>query len=113
MNIHNIDCVNQMIRQKINYNAPFYATRENAQCVVTDMDHFPYKRFFRGVYNDSSPHIFEREAGFRVRQDDCYKLITTPVVNPVEFCWEFPCSNVKPCQSALGTKPCNNFIVPP
>jgi hypothetical protein len=32
---------------------------------LTDMDHFPYRRFFRGVYYESEPVIFGRDAGYR------------------------------------------------
>ena len=38
----------------------------------TDMDHFPYRRFFRGQHECSEPHIHSRTAGWRPRQDNLY-----------------------------------------
>lgn len=41
---------------------------------LTDMDHFPYRRFFRGVYYESEPVIFGREAGYRPYMNPGCKL---------------------------------------
>lgn len=109
--LRNIQSVAEHIQKKQNVTCPFYATRHDAQSVLTDMDHFPYRRFYRGAYNDSHPRILEREAGFRPLNNTCYKVITTPNVVKPEYCWEFPCSHVKPCAKNVGK--CNQFIVPP
>jgi hypothetical protein len=38
----------------------------------TDMDHFPYRRFFRGIHNLDAPVIHTRRAGYEVRRDKLY-----------------------------------------
>lgn len=93
----NINSVRTQIARKLNYNIPYYATNEVIGNVVTDMDHFPYDRFFRGEYNNPHPVVMEREAGYRPRHDDCYKHISIPVPNKPSYCWQEPCSFVKPC----------------
>lgn len=42
-----------------------YPQTDQIKLTMTDMDHFPYRRFFRGVYNESEPVIFGRQAGYR------------------------------------------------
>ena len=64
--------IKEQIKRKNNYNIPYYATKNSITHTKTDMDHFPYRRFYRGVYNQSLPKVMDREAGFRERQDDCY-----------------------------------------
>ncbi len=69
------DFIKQQIERKNNYNIPYYATKNSITHTMTDMDHFPYTRYFRGVYNQSKPVVMDREAGFRARQDNCYKPV--------------------------------------
>ena len=95
----NVNAVRNGIAFKLNYNVPYYATIQDATTVITDQDHFPYKRNFRGVYNDSSPTVFEREAGWRPRHDDCYKEMVTPTYYRPNYCWQAPCSTVFPCDA--------------
>ena len=68
--------IKEQIKRKNNYNIPYYATKNSITHTKTDMDHFPYTRFYRGVYNQSLPIVMDREAGFRHRQDDCYNNFT-------------------------------------
>jgi hypothetical protein len=102
INDRNLSNVRQMIEAKTNY-LPYYATESTIKGVITDYDTFPYPRFFRGVYNSSTPIIAEREAGFRQRYDTCYKdrkTCTEPCeVQPVH-CFESACSTVFPCYPA-------------
>jgi len=75
---------------------PYYGTA--TQQVVTDMDHFPYTRYFRGRYESSQPIVFDREAGWRPVNDACYKgsCDARPLPYPTH-CFEAPCSTVYPC----------------
>lgn len=51
--------------------------------IKTDMDTFPYPRFYRGVYNNTNAIIFDREAGWHPREDACYaKPYLEPMVDP-------------------------------
>ena len=99
INNQNVNMVRQGIAQKINYNCPYYPTLDEVTAVVTDQDHHPYTRFFRGRYDAADPIVFEREAGFRTRFDNCYRLNCSglPSKKP-EFCYQYPCSLVLPCR---------------
>lgn len=123
----NINNVRNQIKLKLDYNNPYYATRAAAGSVITDMDNFPYKRFFRSVYYESEPTVMEREAGYRPRDDECYRLLSIPMSIKPNYCWEYPCSTVFPCtrkpnfgiskQEASGednSRKCtNDFIISP
>lgn len=77
---------------------PFFGTSTEAKTVVTDMDHFPYTRFFRGVYYSSDPVVFEREAGWRPRHESCYGPAGCSREGPYpNHCFESACSTVYPC----------------
>ncbi len=109
-----MDFTQRQIERKLNYNAPYYATFQTTDKVITDMDHFPYKRFFRGIYNQNNPTVMEREAGFRPRNDSCYTLHHITVPNKPTYCWEYPCSTVKPCKGKEEESACvHNFVMPP
>lgn len=78
---------------------PYYGTMNGAESVITDMDHFPYTRFYRGVYNSSDPVTMEREAGWRPTRNPCYSGGAScdregPYPN---HCFETACSTVYPC----------------
>lgn len=117
MNCNNKDIIQFQINQKIQYDRPFYATREFAQSTITDMDEFPYKRFYRGEYNKPYPVVFQREAGWRPLHSDCYKQLGSPTPCKKDFCWQYPCSTIWPCrpnqeimkkQSDFGEELCEN-----
>jgi hypothetical protein len=97
INRENIGSVRHQISQKLK-NKPYFATMEDARSVVTDMDHYPYTRFFRGVYNKSQPVVFEREAGWRPIRDYCYAG-ACPVGTDTypNNCFEAACSTTLPC----------------
>lgn len=68
--------------------------------VTTDMDHFPYNRFFRGMVNCPHPRFFDREAGHqRWNQEAYYYQYSPEVVAPRKFegCFQIPCSTILPC----------------
>lgn len=115
---NNINSIRYQIGLKLNYNVPYYATQESAQSILTDMDHFPYKRYFRGKYNEDNPILFEREAGFRPRRDKCYMHLSIPQPFKPNYCWEYPCSTVLPCKDdkkVVPEKNCKrqNFVISP
>lgn len=110
----NIKNIRALQRIKTNYEQPFYMTAEAVKQVVTDMDHYPYTRFFRGVPESSTPVAFAREAGFRLRDDECYRNQTPPLVFEHPMCWQPPCSTVLPCKGSPAKKTCTgNIVVPP
>lgn len=99
INQHNIDSVRSCIQKKLS-NVPFHSTITNSLNILTDIDHFPYTRFYRGVYLSENPVVFERESGWRPRYDNCYK--SPPSANEISHqypnhCFEGSCRTTLPC----------------
>lgn len=88
---------NQIIeKQKDN---PRFSTLNDAEKTITDFDHFPYTRFYRGVPNSPNPIVIEREAGWRPQRNECYN---TSYCSPAQdlypnHCFRSGCSVVLPC----------------
>lgn len=57
---------------------------------ITDMDHHPYSKFFRGEYNLEEPKIFDRNAGWRPVKN----YVKIPVSKECKFrtCFRPACS---------------------
>ena len=69
------------------------------------MDHFPYSRFFRGVYYSSDPVVFERESGWRAERDSCYGPANCQRQDPYpNHCFQSACSTVYPCYPKYFSK---------
>jgi hypothetical protein len=75
---------------------PFYSS---GPTIKTDMDLFPYTRFFRGAPESDVPVIMEREAGWKSRQDKCYNVPVTVESNKYypNHCFQAAPSTVYPC----------------
>jgi hypothetical protein len=57
------------IKKKLDYNTPYYGKLGEVLYAETDFDNFPYNRFFRGVFNNPNPVIYDRKAGYRVLEN--------------------------------------------
>lgn len=97
INNNNVNSVRQYIDQKNNYNRPFYPRTGTIKAVTTDMDTFPYPRFYRGEWQSQVPIVFDREAGWHPRLDKFYGVINTAKDEKPNHCFEAPCSTVYPC----------------
>jgi len=96
----NITLVRDMINQKKCLDKPFFATSQNITGVVTDYDHFPYTRWYRGRYLSEVPIVAEREAGYRTRHDACYginKCCSSDLEDKPNVCFQDACSTIFPC----------------
>jgi hypothetical protein len=84
---------------------PYFANSQTVQSVVTDMDHHPYTRWFRGVYYYPDPIVMEREAGWRPINNNCYDLVM-PMSEEEQphHCFEVPCTTTLPCYPKYLTK---------
>ena len=92
-----VDFVQQQIKLK-NSSTPYYADRKIVDNAITDMDVFPYPRFFRGKPTDPNPNVMEREAGFRNRYQAGYTpQINLPPAPKPNVCFEPACSTIFPC----------------
>jgi hypothetical protein len=95
MNVKNL-----IQRKKDSY--PFIATSNDVSTTITEYDNFPYNRWFKGVYNSDTPFIAEREAGWRIRDDECYNKNINERCSSIDHkpnvCFQIPCSTVLPCR---------------
>lgn len=64
---NSINFVKTQIQQK-NSSSPYLANTDMIQSVYTDMNTFPYHRFYRGN-SRPNPTIFNREAGYHYREE--------------------------------------------
>lgn len=92
----NEEWIAKQIHIKNMYASPYESRASDVQQVVTDVDHFPYTRFYRGAYNDTSPRIWEREAGFHSLQNASYVKEATFNVTPHRGPTQIPCGTILP-----------------
>ncbi len=92
-NANSIETVRLLIDKKVE-SSPSFANGNTVRNVITDMDVFPYNRWFRGVYYYSEPVIFEREAGYRKVENSVVNV--APLEKQYESaCFQVPCSTQK------------------
>ena len=97
INLENVKNIRSQILRKQNYN-PYFATLDKGSIALTDYDHFPYQRYFRGIPNSNRPVVAEREAGWRPIYNKCYDDdLSTIKKDEYNFCFETACSTVYPC----------------
>ena len=97
INHDSIEYIKRSIEKKTS-DKPYFANKNSIMKVVTDMDHHPYHRWYRGVYYYPEPIVMEREAGWRKIENDCYDLvIKREAEKQPNHCFEAPCSTTFPC----------------
>ena len=93
--------IQKYIQEKINLNpqGPTLASQINP--ITTDMNIFPYNRFYRGINDCNTPRVFDREAGHRRWQPQLYAPTNQNPCPPYEpykgKCFQIPCSTILPC----------------
>lgn len=104
LNEQSIDFVRESIKKK---NSGIYlASGVDILNSVTDYDHQPYTRWFRGVSYFPRPVIAEREAGWRPIENQCYankNRPDEPEFGP-EIYFESACTTVFPTYSSGENK---------
>lgn len=86
------------IRKVQNLNVPYYPTVSTIRSIHSKIDHFPYTRFFQGNYKSHNVRFFDREAGFRIQNQNCYTPIYKDIPNTkVDLCYQAPASITYPC----------------
>ena len=71
--IENYENIRKQIQLKKNSQNTYYSTVQNNNNVLTEYDNFPFNRFWKGVPTSEYSFVDGREAGWRVRDDSCYK----------------------------------------
>ena len=68
--------------------------------VQTDVNEFPYRRFFRGKIDSDIPHVWEREAGFSpistTLQSNSYPVNASLLMAPRNTPFQVACSTQFP-----------------
>lgn len=99
-NDRNVNTVRQEIKKKIDPERKYIylPSKDLVKNIVTDMDHWPYTRYYRGVAGYNEPIVMEREAGWRPMQQPCY-TVYYPVEKAVDpqVCFQSACSTAAPC----------------
>ena len=109
MNVENVR--DQIARKK--GNTPYFSNDNIVLGILTDYDNFPYNRFFRGIPSYSEPIVAEREAGWRIRNDDYYnRSVSYPEVSEPypNHCFQTACSTVRPCHPKPDREELNNVF---
>lgn len=78
-------------------NCPYIPNLNITREIKTDMDHFPYTRWYRGVYNSDKPIIMDREAGWQIIDNDKYITLSNEKDEKPNHCFQAPCSTIYPC----------------
>ena len=111
LNQNNIEHIRKQIALKNTPNT-YVANGSDVGRIITDFDHFPYTRWFRGVYYYPDPIIAEREAGFRPIQNSCYSVVQPYVQEPQpNTCFESACNTTYPCYGKDNTNMNNNCVI--
>jgi hypothetical protein len=79
------DLNNKILRYHIsmkNSDVPYYPDPDLMKDTLTDYDHFPYTRWFRGKYYYPNPVVAERDAGFRGINNNCYSQCRSSYLEP-------------------------------
>ena len=88
----NIENVKRQIKLKNDYasGTPYFATSQNNNNVMTEFDHFPFTRYWKGIPLSEYNFVDGREAGWRTRRDKCYEGCTTarPMLPP-DLCYQY------------------------
>ena len=58
----NIMSIQDMIDKKVG-DKPFIVSKTDVKKVVSEVDHFPYTKFWRGQYKSDTPIVSQRDAG--------------------------------------------------
>lgn len=94
----NEEIIRRQIQLKTDPNMPYYCPSSVFWNVQTDVNEFPYQRFYRGKPDVSHPVVWGREAGYQ-------KIVSSPSFIPrpqaekglTNLCFQMPCSTVLPC----------------
>jgi len=107
MDQHNRQYIASQIHLKNQSGIPYIVYANDIKQIKTDVDHFPYTRFYRGQFNDSNPHIWEREAGYHPLENDRYIHTNKYIVYPHQSPTQIPCSTILPRKLPCTSKLCN------
>jgi len=107
----NVSMIQHEIQQKIKCPQPYFPPSYSVSRVHTDMNVFPYTRYFRGRQNSMSPYIFDREAGYSpICEQTTTKKTNNQSLLLADVCFQMPCSTRLPCQKGTFQSNVNQCV---
>jgi hypothetical protein len=132
LNTQNESVVRAQIEKMTSDFKPYVATTQVVNRILTDFDHFPYRRWHRTNPVDNFPTIVERESGWRPQQQQCYEsagIVTVSGTHSQDVekysvpnnavgtdsaypttCFSPACNSVFPCYFKSGNKQSRNVV---
>lgn len=101
--------IQKFIREKLESKGPYYATQQQSQSILTDHDHHPYTRWYRSNSVCANLTIATRQAGWRIKHNNCYKPKNIPVISKSKLCFQPPCNTVFPCYNSQPNCQSNEY----
>jgi hypothetical protein len=86
--------MNSQIAQKTDYSRAYYGRDTTILDQPLKMCEFPFKGYFRGIYDSDNPIVYDRKPGWTNR---CVNIRPMYQSSTPNLCWETPCSTVFPC----------------
>lgn len=94
----NQQIIKSLINQNISSPDYYVVPSQIIYSINTDINQWPYPRFFRGKASSYEPIIFEREAGYcPIDIIPSVLPVYAPVQASSNTCFQVPCSTVFPC----------------
>jgi hypothetical protein len=94
----NEDRIRQQIYNKIHSSGAYYCPTDMFYGVETDINEFPYRRYFRGERNSAHPIVWGREPGYqKIVSSPGYVPRPPPFSGLTDLCFQIPCSTILPC----------------
>lgn len=99
-----MNIIEKQIQESIQSTSGYFPPSQEIYKVQTDINVWPYNRYFRGSSSSDNPIIWEREAGYQeiLPQKPIQSILTFQKEPSLNTCFQMPCSTTLPCQS-------NNF----
>jgi len=98
--MNNRQIIEEQILKKTTSPSVYYPSSQDIYRVRTDMNEFPYRRFFRGRPTVSYPIVWEREAGYSpIVSVKSIPKHYVPEATSGGVCFQTPCTTILPCRS--------------
>jgi hypothetical protein len=96
----NSQIIQQQIQNKIHSDNAYYCPSEIFREIQTDINEFPYRRYFRGEIDASNPIVWDREPGYqRILTSPQFNARPTETSSLTDLCFQIPCSTILPCNA--------------
>lgn len=97
-----METIKKQIEQSISSESGYFPSPQEIYQVQTDINQWPYQRYFRGKASSTEPIVWEREAGFQeiLLQSSVPSIIGFQNEIESSMCFQIPCSTTLPCSNS-------------